>query len=262
MNPAEAVDRIKKQILEIKSLDSKPRNSPDFLKWLRETKRLLQRIFGQEAYQVSDFERISFVYRGAHVIGDQAPFERRYRSALKEAAAILTSIYEEIETFGLESPSSLERNPLLIIENICSRFHSVARQLRTRHDSRPTLEVSDEYDVQDLLHSLLRLNFKDIRPEEWTPSYAGTSSRLDFLLKDEGIVVEVKMTRRTLKEKETANQLIIDIARYRSHAECKLLVCFVYDPDGWIGNPAALKKDVEASAGNFPAKVFVYPETR
>ena len=27
--------------------------------------------------------------------------------------------------------------------------------------------------------------FDDIRPEEYTPSYAGGSSRIDFLLKDE-----------------------------------------------------------------------------
>lgn len=79
-----------------------------------------------------------------------------------------------------------------LLENICSRFHLVAKQLRTGHADRDSLIVADEYDVQDLLHALLRVHFDDIRPEEWTPSHAGSSSRVDFLLKEEQIIVEVK----------------------------------------------------------------------
>ncbi|MEI6002257.1 hypothetical protein H3V53_35580 [Paraburkholderia bengalensis] len=37
--------------------------------------------------------------------------------------------------------------------------------------------MTDEYDVQDLLHGVLHLEFDDIRPEEWCPSYAGTGTR-------------------------------------------------------------------------------------
>jgi DpnII restriction endonuclease len=82
---------------------------------------------------------------------------------------------------------------LLVI--YCSRLNVVARQLRDRHEGRSTLEIEDEYDVQDLLHSLLRLHFDDVRSEEWTPSYAGGSGRMDFLLKVEQIVIEAKMAR-------------------------------------------------------------------
>jgi glucan phosphorylase len=62
------------------------------------------------------------------------------------------------------------------------RFHLVARQLRERHNERSTLQIEDEYDVQDLLHALLKINFEDVRAEEVCPSYAGGSSRVDFLL--------------------------------------------------------------------------------
>ena len=37
---------------------------------------------------------------------------------------------------------------------VCERFHLVSRQLRSRHDGRVTLDVEDEYDVQDLLHAM------------------------------------------------------------------------------------------------------------
>ena len=44
--------------------------------------------------------------------------------------------------------------------------------------------MEDEYDVQDLFHALLTIYFEDIRKEEWSPSYAGGASRMDFLLPD------------------------------------------------------------------------------
>ena len=156
--------------------------------------------------------------------------------------------------FKPQSPTALEQINLVV-----SHFHRVARQLRARREKRKTLDVKDEYDVQDLLHALLRLFFDDIRPEEWTPSYAGKASRMDFLLKNERLVVEAKMTRDGLGEKEIGTQLIDDIARYRVHPDCKTLVCFVYDPLGRIGNPEGLERDLHNSEADFTVKVIVAP---
>lgn len=41
----------------------------------------------------------------------------------------------------------------------------------------------------------IRMSYKDVRPEQRTPSYAGSSSVMDFLLRDDGVAVEVKATR-------------------------------------------------------------------
>jgi hypothetical protein len=139
--------------------------------------------------------------------------------------------------------------PADILTQICKGFHRAARQLQVRHKNRPTINMDDEYDVQDLLHGLLLLHFKDVRPEEYSPSYAGGNTRLDFLLKQEKIVVEVKRTRKGLTDKELGEELIIDIARYRAHPDCKLLLCFVYDPEGRVGNPRGLESDLAALAG-------------
>lgn len=146
-----------------------------------------------------------------------------------------------------------------IIENLCGRFHLVARQLKGRHDDRQTLLVEDEYDVQDLLHALLTLHFDDIRPEEWTPSYAGGCSRMDFLLKKEQIVVEVKKTRKKLGAKGVGEQLIVDIAKYKVHPDCNTLICFVYDPEGWIANPRGIENDLNKTYDNLPVKVLITP---
>lgn len=151
-------------------------------------------------------------------------------------------------------------SPIERVEKLLARFHSVARQLRDRHSNHATMLIEDEYDVQDLLHALMKLDFEDIRPEEWTPSYAGSCSKMDFLLKSERIVVEVKKTRSGLQSKEVGEQLIVDIEKYRHHPDCKTLVCFVYDPEGRIGNPKGLKNDLEIkNSAELRLLVCIYP---
>ena len=98
--------------------------------------------------------------------------------------------------------------------------------------------------MQDLLHGLLRLHFDDVRPEEWTPSYAGGAARMDFLLKTEQIVVEAKMARENHGAREVSHELISDAARYKEHRDCKVLMCFVYDPDGFMKNPRGVEADL------------------
>lgn len=152
-------------------------------------------------------------------------------------------------------------HPILILEKVLNRFHQVTRQLRSRRNGRPTLDVSDEYDVQDLLHSLLKLYFDDIRPEEWTPSYAGGSSRMDFLLKDEQLVVEVKKTRDTSRDRAIGDELIVDITKYKEHPDCKTLVCFIYDAEGLIANPAGLENDLNAlSTDRLNVRAYIFPK--
>jgi hypothetical protein len=138
-----------------------------------------------------------------------------------------------------------EISALSLVEKLLTRFHLVAQQLRKRRTGRDTLFIMDEYDVQDLLHALLRIDFDDIRNEEWTPSYAGGSSRMDFLLKAEQIVIEAKKTREKHRDREIGEELIVDVAKYKGHPNCRTLVCFVYDPDCYISNPTGLKRDLE-----------------
>ena len=183
--------------------------------------------------------------------------ERNINSVQEQLRSILKAVEEGFIEIDGEDKSGKDTEAIL--QNIFNRFHKVARQLRTRHDSRETLQIKDEYDVQDLLHALLQLHFDDIRPEEWTPSYAGGSGRVDFLLKDEGIVIEVKKTRESLTQKKLGEELIIDRAKYKEHPDCKKMYCFVYDPEGMLGNPAGIKKDLEKGEEDF-IKVFIRPE--
>jgi hypothetical protein len=150
---------------------------------------------------------------------------------------------------------------LEILTNLFSKFHRIAQTLRNRHKNKPTLIIQDEYDVQDLLRALLKEHFDDVRDEDYVPSYAGSNSRVDFVLKNEKIVIEVKMTNDKLKDKEVGGQLLIDIGRYKNHPDCKLLILFIYDKGDLIVNKPGLIKDLNGMTSNgLSIRTFINPE--
>ena len=157
------------------------------------------------------------------------------------------------------SPQPVPSPAVVRLEPVLRRFHQIAKQLARRHDDRATLVIADEYDVQDLLHAILRGLFDDVRAEEGTPSYGGGAGRMDFLLKSEKTVIETKMASAKLRDKAIGDQLIIDIKRYQSHPDCQRLVCFVYDPAGNVKNPEGLEKDLSGKQGELEVKVIVAP---
>lgn len=155
------------------------------------------------------------------------------------------------------SPAIKETDRLELIISVLERFPAFCRQLKKRYNDRDTIEMNDEYDVQDLVHALLTLHFDDVRQEEASPSYAGSSSRQDFLLKKEKIVIEVKKTRKSLGAGKIGEELIIDMARYRAHPDCDTLVCFVYDPDCWVNNPKGVIADLEGGDAEGKTRVVI-----
>ena len=175
-----------------------------------------------------------------------------------EAEALQGILHGVVSTLDAEIDTPSD-DPRLVLERLFERFHRVVRQLRQRHDKRPTLDVTDEYDAQDLLRSLLAIHFDDVRREEWTPSYAGASARADFLLKAEQIVLELKHARESLSTKALGEQLIVDVAKYRAHPDCKLLYCFVYDPVGRVINPEGMEADLSKIQDGLAVRVLVRP---
>lgn len=131
---------------------------------------------------------------------------------------------------------------------IAERMLLVERSLGRRHATRPTLTVNDEYDTQDLLRSLLALFFNDVREEASTPEYAGGGSRIDFVLPDFKVAIEVKKSRDSMKAKSVADELIVDRDRYAKDDRVGHLICLVFDHDGRLANPRGLESDLSQSS--------------
>lgn len=227
-------------------------NTAMCVSWITDILAYLHNHFEKsEKPYVERIEKINKAHIGSHV----ATY-----SGAEQVHKILIGFRNSVKS-GLVIPDltiNPHENNTPALYHIFDKFHDVVKQLRTRYDSRPTLSVNDEYDVQDLLHALLRLHFEDIRPEETVPSFAGASSRTDFLLKNEQIVIEVKKTRQSMTNKKLGDELIQDIARYKKHPDCKKLICFVYDPEGLLGNPNGIMNDLNSQNDGF-AEIIIRP---
>ena len=260
MKNTQATEILARQRDATRSLLKVDSSGPEFKKWKRDTDVAIERIFGAQSRHLEDFRDVRYHLGVFSSSTPEHEFTQAYRRGLDNVTAILDSMIAEIAEFGLGADAAEdEPDKLSLIEKLCQRFHSAARQLQQRHSDRPTITIEDEYDVQDLLHAILRLHFDDIRAEEWTPSYAGGASRVDFLLKAERIVIEVKKTRPSMRARELGEQLLIDRARYQVHPDCDTLVCFVYDPEGRIGNPVGIERDLENHAGPMKVRVMIAP---
>lgn len=259
---------------ELAAIESPKANWSKITEWHARTRPVIAQYFPQ---QLDPFDSLISprwaayprAYSGGRNLMPGADSAERAANEKIAAGAqdkLLAHVDALIELIGIEGAATgPEPTPdgapgrISALRLICGRFHSVAAQLRSRHDHRATLDVGDEYDVQDLMHALLRLFFEDIRPEEWTPSYAGHSNRMDFLLKPDRIVIETKKTRKGVAAKEIGQQLILDIEHYKKHPDCEHLVCFVYDPDNLIANPRGLESDLAREEDGFAVTVFVVP---
>lgn len=213
-------------------MDTEPASPDDAIIWKDERARLVR------ALEENGFR----YYRGGRVLPSGAPPEVAYPSTVSA---------------GPRKPADIDELLLVLIKNIRRAMHP----LTLRRKGAVPLTFSTENDVQDLLHALLRPWVADIRPEEFTPSYAGSSTRMDFLLPAQRIVIELKFVRDAGHAKKIGDELIVDIDHYRKHPECETLWCVVFDPEHLIRNAEGLKKDLEgprsSKEGTVQVKVLV-----
>lgn len=258
-NKNKALQCIQEICAEITGLKKLKENSEEYSLWKHKTDNVIKHIFGETSSEYSSIHNSLFPKYVVHPIGVHIDYQRAYLNRLDSLSAKLKGLESAIVLWE-DDINSNDNNAISILNSILPRFHKFVRQLKNRHDKRDSINVTDEYDVQDLLHAILKLHFDDVRPEENMPSYAGSSSRVDFALKKENILIEVKKTRTNLRDKELGKQLISDIAHYSANPDYKTLVCFIYDPDELIDNPEGLERDLSRTNLEMEVVVIISPK--
>lgn len=179
------------------------------------------------------------------------PFDSSFRVPLLAQRQILTEARQQLEGAGKYSED------IALLERVFRNIRKLFRELENRSQGRDPFAIRDEYDLQDVVRGLLRMFFDDVRPEDFSPDRAGARSRIDFVLKSERIVIETKMTRRTLGKKDVAEELIVDIERYKGHPDCGALIALVYDPEHRIDNPHGFERDLTRKHDGLMAYIYV-----
>jgi hypothetical protein len=182
--------------------------------------------------------------------------QKQIEGILSKVGTFETEVSEILDSLRPSKPKGTAGQK---IESVFFNFHKVAIQLHKRQRGKSPFEIEDEYDVQDLLHGLLKLYFDDIEPEEYCPSYCGVSSRIDFFLRDENIFIEAKIASKTHRRRRIAEELILDKEYYSKKEGLKGLFCLVYDPNCVIDNPRGFEKDLNEEDSVPEIRVYVVP---
>jgi hypothetical protein len=130
-----------------------------------------------------------------------------------------------------------------MIEQICKRLPQAAKvlALRSRKGKAP-FEITDEYDVQDLLHATLRAYLKYSVQEDPLPKVAGAkSSRIDVSIEELGILIEVKYVRGPEDQKRIFEEYSQDLVLYAEWAHLKTLIYLIYNSAD-LRDPEAFEK--------------------
>lgn len=201
----------------------------DFLRWSKKALHYLEKYHPN----ISDTKEV----------GDK--LKKDHQECHIETYKLIISVLESLD----DNESYLEvDNDDCLLYIVLTKFGLFARQLNRRHDNRKGIDIQNEYDVQDLLHALLVAYFDDVRAEDPVPQCAGGSSRVDFFIADISTVIEVKMTRKGLEDKEIGDQILVDIGRYAKRTDIRRMVFFIYDPNHLLKNPNGMKEDIQGKS--------------
>ena len=163
--------------------------------------------------------------------------------------SFLAGSLKTVRSVGRLSYAGGELDAVQTVVQLGRRFLYVQRELLRRYGgNRPTLVVNDEHDAEDLFRALLRIFFDDVRPEDHVPEYAGASSRVDFVIPQYDLAVELKHARQAMDAQTLGNELLVDVARDGARADIRHLVCLVFDHDGRLNNPRGLEADLSRKA--------------
>lgn len=196
--------------------------------------------------------------------GDYGLCERSTAEKAHLIASILTAFragtLQTANSVGTLNFADEHLDAVKVVLTLGQRFLYVQRELARRRQGRPVMTIRDEYDAQDLLRALLVIFFDDVRPEDVASQFAGATSRVDFVLPEFELAVELKYTRAGLDAKALGEELLVDRERYAEKKNVRHLVCLVFDHAGLLRNPRGLERDLsrESSTESFPVTVRIY----
>jgi len=121
--------------------------------------------------------------------------------------------------------------PLDVVKQVINNFPEAIKQIKARRKGKEVFKFEDEYDVQDILYIMLKPIFPNMKAEDPIPKVGSTSTKIDLILRQERILIEVKMIKDSDNdENKFIKQLKEDIQSYHVCQWMEHLVCFIYDP--------------------------------
>lgn len=114
---------------------------------------------------------------------------------------------------------------------MCRRLPQVARVLAHRsHKHKSPYAIADEYDVQDLLHAVIRSVLKYSVQEDTLPRVAAAKSgRADLTIEELGVLIEIKYVHSPSDQKRIFEEFSQDLVLYSQWVHLKHLIYLIYN---------------------------------
>ncbi|MGO9404230.1 MAG: hypothetical protein ACLPVW_12260 [Terriglobales bacterium] len=168
-------------------------------------------------------------------------------------------------TFDLLFSGQLKRSDAAadvdVVERVCRRIGKSAQILCNRsRKGKESYVITNEYDVQDLLHATLRAYLKYSVQEDPLPKLAGAKSgRADISIEELGLLIEVKYVHSPDDQKRLFNDFSQDLFLYAQWVPLKTLFYLIYNSSD-LRDAEALEKlsgDQEIKGKRFHVQVLL-----
>ena len=164
----------------------------------------------------------------------------------------LIILEDYIKAYGLLSYQKQSEKDF-IVEVLNNFSNSIKWITSNRSINKTPFEIKDEYDVQDILCTILQSIFPDCEKEDpLQKDPQGLSHRIDLVIHSLGVYIEVKMIKDRDKNniKSFKKQIDEDIVGYSSNKDLKHLIFFTYDPNGYADNEIHFKGNQDQATYN------------
>ncbi len=130
-------------------------------------------------------------------------------------------ILEDLE-YSLLRTKYLNKDAATLVRCALTEFgNSVKKITMNRRKNHEVFNINDEYDVQDILYVTYKPIFPTLKEEDPIARVGVSSSKIDLIIREEGILIEVKMIKVSdANERTFIDDLKIDI---QSYYQCKWL---------------------------------------
>lgn len=147
-------------------------------------------------------------------------------------------------------PTSHKRNfksieTKIIEDKVFDLFFSRLREGIIEFQKRSETKIKDEKSLQDFVYAFLRCLFISVEYEDPTEKLCQASNRVDFVLKDHSIIIELKYVRNKRHAKKIQGELAEDCAKYKQSKYGNTVLNYVYDPNNHIENHEQFLKQLK-----------------
>ncbi|MBR9691964.1 ParB N-terminal domain-containing protein [Candidatus Woesearchaeota archaeon] len=139
----------------------------------------------------------------------------------------------------------VELEAKIIQDNVFDLLFNYLKESVIEFEKRTKMKFSNEKDLQNFIYSILRSLFSSIEFEDPTEKMCERSNRLDFVIKDHRIIIEVKFVRDKAHAKNIYKELAEDYPKYLNSPYGENIINYIYDPGKNLTNHSQFKKHLE-----------------